>query len=171
MLQLRLTQNIAKDLKVDKLEEPVDPTNPFNDWFLNVFIVNRKKIAIFTHGLTKLSFFAHYSDIGGAKNLPVALRRHLTKYLKKINYSNLQGQVDSLFDGNYIFCKTVDKTVLGHMNDFIHAVKVHIEFSNTTGEHIGWEEITKRVQDTPMNSIGFTTPAELFVNCCCKLKH
>jgi len=143
-----------------------------DDWFLNVFIVNRKKVAIFTHGLTKLSFFSLYWEIGGAKNLPIALQGHLTRYLTQINYNHLQAQVDNLFNGSYKFCKPIDKKVLGHMNDFVHGVKVYREFSNSPDdEPLSWGEIIKRINDTPMNSLGFTTPAELFINCCCKLKH
>lgn len=172
MLQLRLTQKIAKDLKITKLESPIKQDNPFNDWFLNVFIVNRKKVAIFTHGLTKLSFFSLYGEIGGAKNLPVALQRHLTGYLTQINYAHLQTQVDNLFDGSYKFCKPIDKKVLGHMNDFIYGAKAYSEISNLTDDEVlDWETITKKIHDTPMNSLGFITPKELFINCCCKLKH
>lgn len=171
MLQLRLTQKAAKDLKVTTLEVPVAQDNLFNDWFINVFVAKRKKVIIFTHCLTKLSFFSLYSEVGGYKNLPTALKIHLTKYLEKIGYSNLQMQIEALFDGAHKYCKTIDKKVLSHMNDFVHGVKGYIEYANIKGHQLDWEDITRRIQDTPMNSMGFIKPTELFVNCCCKLKH
>lgn len=171
MLQLRLTKKIAKDLKIITLDEPIEQDNPFNDWFINVFTVNRKKVAIFTHGSTMLSFFSLYSEIGGAKNLFIALKLHLTKYLQQLGFYHLQAQVESIFDGAYKFCKTGDKQVLGHMNDFIHGVKCYTELPNITGEFLSWEEITKRINETPMNNTNFMNPADLFLNYCCKLKH
>lgn len=171
MLQVRLTKKIAKDLKIIALDEPVEQDNPFNDWFINLFTVNRKKVAIFTHGSTMLTFFSLYSEIGGAKNLFIALKLHLTKYLQQLGFYHLQTQVESIFDGTYKYCKTVDKRVLGHMNDFIYGVQCYTDISSIADEILSWGEITKRINDTPMNNVDFMNPAELFLNCCCKLKH
>lgn len=117
-MQLRLTKKFAADMKVDQLCEPVIISNPLDDWFIDVIRVARKKIAMITHAKSTYTFFIPYELAGGAKAMPEALIVQLRYLLHRHDVINYSDDVDALMASKIRFCKTVDRKILGHMNDY-----------------------------------------------------
>jgi len=49
MAQFRLTNQFAKDLKLCLNKSPEAAIHPLDDWIVDIFRVERKKIALVTH--------------------------------------------------------------------------------------------------------------------------
>ena len=79
MPQFRFTQKFAADCKIKQLHEPTSTIHPLDDWFIDRLIINRKKIAIITHGKSTFTFFIPYAEAGGAKQMTYYFKDQLKK--------------------------------------------------------------------------------------------
>lgn len=118
MPQFRLTQKVAIDCKIKRLLEPATTVHPLDDWFIDRMIVDRKKIAMITHAKSTFTFFIPYADAGGAKEITSYFKNQLKALFQRNSLPALALEIDNLFAEAPIFTKTVDRKVLGHMNDF-----------------------------------------------------
>lgn len=69
MPQLRLTTKMAKELKILKLKDPNNCTALYDDWYVDVVRILRKKIFIFMHIHTRIALAIPSYEIGGIHNL------------------------------------------------------------------------------------------------------
>ena len=117
-MQFRLTKKFAKDIKISQLREPIDTISPLDDWFIDVIRVSRKKVAMVTHAKSTYTFFIPYELAGGAKAIPEAIIVSLRYLLHRHDVTGYSESIDALMTSEPIFCKTVDRKILGHMNDY-----------------------------------------------------
>lgn len=118
MAQFRLTKKFATDMKISKLELPSLITAILDDWFIDVIRVQRKKVAVVTHAKSLLTFLLPYEKVGGARSVPDVIAVSLKKFLKEWELDVSDEQINQVFSSPHIFCKTDNKKVLGHINDF-----------------------------------------------------
>jgi hypothetical protein len=116
--QFRLTQKFATDCKIKQLPEPAATENPLDDWFIDRLIIDRKKVAMITHAKSTFTFFTPYADAGGAKSIIDYFKCQLKELFLANSLPTLALEVDKLFVGKPVYTKTVDRKILGHMNDF-----------------------------------------------------
>lgn len=118
MPQFRLTQKFADDCKITQLTEPAEPMHALDDWFIDVMLARRKKIAIITHKQTKLTFFIPYTQAGGAKKIAAYFMLELQNWLSIHHLPEFAKEVVALSEQPFIFTKTMNRKVIGHMNSF-----------------------------------------------------
>ena len=150
MAQFRLTQKFATDMKVSSLSEPCLVTPICDDWFVDVVRVQRKKVAIATHGKSLLTFLLPYEQIGGAKSVPSCVGISLGIFLTENELSVAQNQVEEVFSMPPTFCKTNDRKVIGHMTDFKNCIDVMDFYRNVSFSKIDWDEIMNDINHTPI---------------------
>lgn len=117
-MQFRLTQKYAADCRISHLLTPCDTLHPLDDWFIDVIRVRRKKVSMVTHAKSAYTLFIPYAEAGGAKGISQHIKVPLEKFLYRHDLSVHIKQVEQLFNSTPVFCKTVDRKILGHMNDF-----------------------------------------------------
>jgi hypothetical protein len=71
-----------------------------------------------THGKSAFTFFIPYTDASGAKGMIDYFRGQLKEQLIRNSLPALALEVDRLFKDEPTYTKTVDRKILGHMNDF-----------------------------------------------------
>ena len=76
------------------------------------------------HFLTRITFLIPYTEVGGAKNIVEQIAVLWGKLLLSEGLRINAEQVGATFQTPTIFCKTKDRSALGHMNDFKHQVDV-----------------------------------------------
>lgn len=81
-------------------------------------IVDRKKIAMITHAKSTFTFFILYADAGSAKGMIAYFKNQLKELLQQNSLPALDLEVEKLFAEETTFTKTVDRKILGRMNDF-----------------------------------------------------
>jgi hypothetical protein len=151
MPQFRLTKKYAADYRIGALLEPQNVLHPLDDWFIDVIRVKRKKIAMATHAQSVFTFFMPYAEVGGAASIPECIGILLKEFLYDQDLSEWAEQIESLFRKPAIFCKTVDKKILGHMNDFKRCVISYINYSPNGIDPINWDHLAKKVNSMPIN--------------------
>lgn len=148
MPQFRLTQKFATDCKIKQLLLPAHTNNPLDDWFIDRLIVDRKKIAMITHGKSAFTFFIPYADAGGAKGMIGYFKEQLKELFLRNSLPVLALEVDKLFTEEPIYTKTVDKKILGHMNDFRRCSEPHPDSSFP----IDWQDTATRINNMAINA-------------------
>jgi hypothetical protein len=164
---LRLTQKFAKDIKVNKLLEPPQVSKILDDWAIDRLTIKRKKIAIITHARSYLTFFIPYTDVGGAKNIPECIGILLSQWLNDQDLWGLGEQAANLFQDKIVtYCKTVDRKLLGHMNDFKKGVEARVYYHHKDFPDINWDEESELINDIPITIANnkCTTPERLMLH-------
>jgi len=148
MPQFRLTQKFATDCKIKQLIEPIVTAHPLDDWFIDRLIVDRKKVAMVTHGKSAFTFFITYADAGGAKGVVDYFKKQLKNLFLRNSLSTLALEVDMLFAGEPTYTKTVDRKILGHMNDFRRCSEPYLGDPYP----IDWQDKAERINNMPINA-------------------
>ncbi|MBJ15937.1 MAG: hypothetical protein CMF38_04820 [Legionellaceae bacterium] len=156
-MQYRLTKKFAVDCRIESLSTPCNTMSPLDDWFIDVFRVNRKKVAMVTHAISTYTFFVPYAEVGGARMIPGHINKLLTDFLYRENFTQHLDELERLAKSNIVYCKTVDRKILGHMNDFKRCVSFRLEENPTD-----FEGAEKMIAQIPVNikSLGYTTPLD-----------
>lgn len=159
MAQIRLTLKIAKDLKIKDLGSPKETINTLDDWFFDCLYVNRRKVAIITHGRSLLTVFIPYAEAGGSKNIISYFTKQMVGLLKEDQFYAAADKIQELFSEPPYFSKTVNKKVLGHMNDFKRMLPFYPEAVYSQD----WARLAFLANDTPISYGGkISYPAKMF---------
>ncbi len=162
MTQLRITKKYADDIKVKQLFIPNDVTPIFDDWFIDMVRIRRRKVAMVTHAKTLLTFILPYNHIGGAKAVPECLKVLLLEYLYENDFNDLAEIVEKQFlNDGVVYCKTVNRRILGHMNDFKVCVDCHGYYHNDQFDSIDWDKVAEQINETPLGSVKYKNPRML----------
>lgn len=145
MPQFRLTQKFAADCKIKQLIEPAATMRSLDDWFIDRMIVDRKKIAMITHAKSTFTFFIPYADAGGAKGVINYFKIQIKEMFQRNALPTLSLDVDNLFSEELVFTKTVDRKILGHMNDFKRCAEPYPDDPRP----INWHDIAERINNMP----------------------
>ncbi len=151
MRQFRLTKKYAKDCRITTLAEPSLVTHPLDDWFIDLIRVNRKKIAMATHAQSTFTFFIPYTEAGGAAAIPEYISILLKKFLYNHELSDWAKKIDDLFNHPIDFCNTVDRKILGHMNDFKCCADSCIDDSSYYSNTINLDQVFETINSMPVN--------------------
>lgn len=165
MPQLRITQKFARDIKVGLLIEPLPISKLLDDWAIDRTIIMRKKIAIITHVKSLLTFFVSYNEIGGAKNIPDCIEVLLSQWFYEQDLEECAEQTIELFKEPITFCKTSDRKLLGHMNDFKCCFEARVSHNYKPLAGIDLEEETRAINGMPVITTKnkYSTPTELML--------
>lgn len=146
MPQFHLTQKFATDCKIKQLLEPTTTMHPLDDWFVDRMIVDRKKIAMITHGKSAFTFFIPYAEAGGAKEMFIYFKNQLKKLFQHNSLPALALEVDKLFTEEFCFTKTINRKILGHMNDFRRCSQPLPGDPPT----INWQDVAEQINNMPI---------------------
>lgn len=163
MAQIRITQKFAGDVKQKSLILPEDTVHMLDDWFIDRIYISRKKVAIATHANSLLTFFIPYAEAGGAKNIVSCIPVLIKEFLYNHELTEFVKDLDIIFNGSIQYCKTVDRAILGHMNDFKNMIKGTIMPQYTTQHN--WDQLNDEINNMPIciNKKDYYYPKELFI--------
>lgn len=153
MAQLILTQKYAKDCRITTLAMPVLIINSLDDWVIDVIRVQRKKVAMITHVRSILTFFIPYSHVGGTASIPACLGVLLQEYIRDHELEQYEKDIkDLFFSDQFIFTKTNNRKIIGHMNDFKNILKGLT--TNTNFDNINWDKVHSYINNTLVKTSG-----------------
>ncbi|WP_375327143.1 DUF6933 domain-containing protein [Candidatus Tisiphia endosymbiont of Nemotelus uliginosus] len=121
MPQLRLTAKMAKELKILELKNLNNCTALYDDWYVDVVRILRKKIFIFMHIHTRIALAIPSYEIGGIHNLFKCFPLLINEFLHLLNYGKIANESYDFFScpqSQFNFVKTNDKSTLRYVSDF-----------------------------------------------------
>lgn len=177
MPQLRLTAKMAKELKITELGMPQDTTRHYDDWYVHVVRIARKRVYILMHIKTRLAIALPNYEINGVNNLPRCFARQVKYVLNEFDYNIYHAIADEaygFFDqsiSSYTFTKTNDRSTLRYVSDFDFCLNYEAEKQYLAGLNNG--DITQSICNAasitwlsnlmkdPNNPKDYTRPREL----------
>lgn len=149
----RITQKLAKKIKVAPSTEVVTADNPFLDWTGHLFYANRVNYIILTnsHSLYTVLFVGR--GISTEKEFIENALRSMRDYMVIDKTGSIFNLYIKPHAGHYTFGKANDKHVLGSMNDLIFQAKVDL-----ISLRLPLLVVNQRLNETPMSYIGHTHP-------------
>lgn len=97
------------------------------------------------------SFFIPYAEMGSATNIPNCIGSLLKEFLYNQDLPELVEEIELLFNKTPIFCKTVNKKILGHMNDFKRCVDSYIHNSPINRQPVNLDYLSKKINNMPIS--------------------
>ena len=136
MIVLRLTSKVLKEFgrKKPALAEVPGNVSSMDEWYVNLFRLNRRKCLLFANAGTLFSFVAVGVARKDIQNLPELFRKELSKALFYEEFTageiqKVMKQVDTI-----TIAKTCNRSVLGSMNQML------FEYEHTVYRHQYFED-------------------------------
>ena len=160
MTVIRCTRKLLKELDAPPTDiVEMYSQGPLGSWHANIFRIERRKAILFTNDTTLYSLLA----VGVIK----ADLRRFDDLFRDILFKNINSMeimpehVDQLMDETlpFILGKTNNRSVLGTMNDHISCTIFQVAYDGGY-QRIDVKDLTRRINDTPTNAIGYATGEE-----------
>lgn len=156
---IRLTQKLARKIKVNLSRNlPLDE-DPFADWSAHLFTAQRAHYIIMTNSRSLYSIVMHG---GGVTNDDKFIYDALF-YLQELRTIDEALPIYHRYivptTGKIFFSKTCDKKVLGSMNDFIYQAKCILSEPMATSF-----DAAIQINKSPMSMLNHANPKEAFLS-------
>ena len=162
MLQLRITAKVQKELGVKPadLVEAKPGRSLLGNWYINLFVLDRRKTFIFVNEKTLLSFVLFGVKKSNVKKTPDLFLNGLDQLLTiegfKIN------QINKVFEGyeSYEFTKTMSKSVIGNMNDLADLYR-HSDLYDGGLKYCDLGKLILEMNRTPQRNLNWSRSIEV----------
>ena len=160
---LRCTGKVLKELGIKKsgLSFISESQEPLKEWYVNLFYIDRKKCLIFTEAQSLFTFIVFGLYRKEIKTIEKVFRKGLSKILYYHNFNAKQINHILKTCDDFCFSTTISRKVLGSMNDMVFGYKNHLYLMEQITEEIEID-ILRSLNDTPMGSIKYEFPIEVF---------
>ena len=154
MIQLRCTKKVQDLLSIKKqnLSEPKESDHILGNWFVNVFIQDRRKVLVYMNEKTLLSFVVAGVTKTKSKLIIESLQSGLAKLLASEDFS--EHQISKVIDSiNEIeVAPTASRKHSGNMNDLIFMYQILIDGAGGLA-NCDLDAIIKQINRTPQRNI------------------
>lgn len=154
---LRFTAKLSKKLNTGPLAKIEENSDPYLDWYANIFTAQRYQYILVTEAQSLLSIVMHGGGVTDDDNFIKQFLSQLHEYLNDTGNRLIYERIIVPQTGVIKMSKTTSKSVLGSMDDMINLCKVLLE-----DEEVGPWELMKRINRTPFKAINYGYPEEVF---------
>jgi hypothetical protein len=153
----RLSQKLARKIKVvPKVPLPTDD-NPFADWSAHVFTVSRAKYVILTNTASLYSVVMYGKGIVGDGEFVEAALSHLREFMCRDGNEFVFRRFIAPASGKVLFSKASSRSVIGSMNDLVACAKTFMREDGMSPF-----DAASALNDMPMSVLQYRTPREAF---------
>ena len=156
---LRFTEKLSKKLKLGPIRKVEREPRPFLEWYANLFTANRTQYILVTEAKSLLSvvipgrgvvdvniFINHFLDF---------LREYLDEKCNRLIFERVIGPNSA----QITMSKTVNKSILGSMNDMVSMLKFMSQREDVSPMYL-----TELINETPFKAINYRSPLVAFGN-------
>ena len=162
MLQLRCTQKVQKELglKPDDICDARNSDSLLGNWYVNLFVVDRKKAFLFMNERTFLSFIAFGIKKSNVQKMPELFLKGLDEVLTLEGFGT--SAINNVFAGygSIEFTKTDSRSMLGNMNDLMDLYK-HFILIEGGFNNCDLNRIISKINRTPQRNLGWSNSVEV----------
>jgi len=163
MLHLRCTKKLIDELHKagHELADETAEIPALNEWYGNLFRLERRKCLLFTHASTLFSF----TLFGLTRPDFIALGKTFNRNLRSVLIhegmdENLAETISPSVETVRLL-KTRSRSVLGSMNDFIFQVRVHVEVAGGLAR-CDIADLNYTLNHVPMGALAYARPEAAF---------
>ena len=163
MTVIRCTRKLLKELDAPATDI-VEMYNggPLGSWHANIFRIERRKAILLTNDKTLFSLLVVGVKKADLRRFDDLFRDVLFKNIRSMDI--MPDHVNQIMDETlqFILGKTNNRSVLGTMNDHISSTIFHVAYDGGY-QHIDVNGLTRRINETPTNAIGYATGEERLI--------
>jgi tetratricopeptide (TPR) repeat protein len=153
MMIIRLTQKLAKKIKVDSTVAAPPAENPFADWTANLFTVGRTQYIILTHSASLYSAVFYGRGINESGIFIDHALTALREQMEDEGHGDIFQKHIAPLAGNIQFSKTGDRSLLGSMNELVQ----HSQFILADESPAG---ASAKLNKIPMGALQYKYPRD-----------
>lgn len=157
-LIFRVTQKLAKKIKVVPTSAYPLHDNPFLDWTANLFMVSRRQCIMLTNSCSLYSVVLAGKGITNEKSIAEKSLKCLHEYMLLDSTANLFVAHIAPHMGSATFCKSGDRRVLGSMNELVFLAKSYL-----LEMRLPLPQVNMRLNETPMSMLEHHNPKLAFL--------
>ena len=155
MLTLRLTQKLARRVRVDLPAEVPPAGHACADWCCHAFTFNRHRYLLVTHATTYFSVVMLARDAANASGLIKTVASSLQTYLVKTGHAFAFDQCIAPEMMVVAFSPVKNRQILGVMNEFIQMARYYLV-------DLSPFETSDRLNQCPVGPLDGDAPARVF---------
>ncbi|MHB8580682.1 MAG: DUF6933 domain-containing protein [Ignavibacteriaceae bacterium] len=150
---LRATNKLAQKLKIKSLQKYDSKVSAFEEWYGNVFTADRVTYILFTNAFSLYSVILPGKGINNIRLFCESINFWLPEVLKEEECENMVNRFISNNSFPIDICKTINRGVLGSMNDMISNSKFYF-----TQYQLSPIEISKKMNEIPYSYLKYKNP-------------
>ncbi|ABA88720.1 hypothetical protein Pcar_1474 [Syntrophotalea carbinolica DSM 2380] len=154
MMIIRLTQKLAKKIKVFPTDAAPRTENPFSDWTANLFSAGRAQYIILTHSTSLYSVVFPGRGINDPDRFIEHALSAMGEQMADARYGGVFEKHIAPLAGNIRFSKTGDRCVLGSMNELVQQAKCRLADQSLAFA-------VKGLNETPMGALEYLYPRDV----------
>ena len=153
----RLSQKIAKKIKVGPTESPPLDANQYADWSAHLFIADRTQYVILTNTASLYSMVMYGRGIANDNQFIKAALDALHEFMADDGQEFIFRRFIAPSSATVQFSKALNRSVTGSMNDLVY----HAQMWLTEGESSPFDASCK-LNEMPMSALKYANPREVF---------
>ncbi|HNY65246.1 MAG TPA: hypothetical protein PKM41_07380 [Deltaproteobacteria bacterium] len=153
----RLSQKLAKKIKVQPVVHADPSPNPYLDWTGHLFTAERSQYIILTNTFSLLSVIFHGRGVTDDNLFVLRALTLMKEYLSEDPFTFFFPRVIEPYTNRVFFSKSADRRVIGSMNDLISNARHHLVQDSLTPFRAA-----QRINGMPMSFLGMDTPERAF---------
>ncbi|NIP24772.1 MAG: hypothetical protein GWN67_25520 [Phycisphaerae bacterium] len=153
----RLTQKLAKKVKLPKLPALPSGQNPFVDWTAHLFRAERAQYIIVTNTASLYSLIMHGRGITDDNEIVQRTMEFMREYMVDDGCEFLYLRLIDPHSGIVSFAKATNRHVIGSMNELILQARFFM-----TERRLSVFETSQYINETPMTYLDYNNPKEAF---------
>jgi hypothetical protein len=151
------THAMRKKFDCDEVTEFEVPTRPHLSWYLNTFTVNRVQYILATNAASLFSIVFFKRGVRDYGDLRSTFFMLLEDQLTGLDLKLIYERIIAPATGRVVVAKTFNRSVLGSMNDMVHAIK-----SLKAREELSPWELSNTLNSIHFSAIRYRTPHQCF---------
>ena len=154
---IRLTQRLAKKIKISpSLNHSID-VNAYADWSAHLFTSERAQYIIVSNTTSLYSIVMHGGGITDSNKFIQSILSFMSDFMQREGQEFLFRRLIVPESQEVIFSKSANRSVLGSMNDFISTAKFLL-----IERELSPFEMSQIINETPMSILGYDSPKDAF---------
>ena len=153
----RLSQKLARKIKIQPTVHADPSPNPYIDWTGHLFTAGRTQYIIITNTASLLSIIFHGRGVTDDNLFVLRTLVLMKEYLWEDPFTFFFPGVIEPYTNRVLFSRSVDKRVIGSMNDLISNARHHL-----IRDGLSPFKAAQRINEMPMSLLGSDTPGSAF---------
>lgn len=154
----RLSQKLAKKIKVEPTIHAPLADNPFLDWTAHIFSAARTQYIMVTNTPSLLSMICYGKEVTDDNLFILRTLSMMKEYLSDDPFTFFFHRIISPHTNRVLFSKSSDRRVIGSMNELIDNAKTHL-----AEQGLSPFETAQRINSMPMSYLENNTPERSFI--------
>ena len=147
------TQKAMRNLHLERDEISAPPLEDTQHWYVNLLRILRVKYYLLTESASMVTVLFPAKGLTSAPRFVAAASDVIHKYFARRGWERLIATSFDIDTTDVVICRTVDKRVLGSMNDFAwQTEELMVE------NHLRLEDVIDHLDECPMRYLGMDSP-------------